>query len=307
MHPVLRLSVGLVFAAHLSAQGVAPVPVPVPRVPTTAPTPDARVLARAKVTLAEAVAKAAASVKGFALRGTYVVPGPEGGGGRYDVELAKDGELWEVLVDAETGAVRRASTRAVRKETVFDFESDALPDGFVAAETAGAGRPARWYTEARDDAAHGERVLTVEAGNTGSTFNLLWRAAPAGPDLKLAVRMQAWKGEEDQGGGLVWRARDADNYYVVRFNPLEDNLRLYEVVAGHRSEPLADVVIATDARAWHELGVVAVGTRITLFFDGAQVAAVDDDTFSQAGGVGLWTKADASTRFDALRVEVVAK
>lgn len=183
-----------------------------------------------------------------------------------------------------------------------DFEADAAdraPAGFVAAQTNGVGRLAQWNVVAAD-AAHGNAVR-VMTQNAGSTFNLLLSAADAPADLALGVDLRAASGTEDQGGGLAWRARDSGNYYCARWNPLEDNLRLYKVVDGDRTMlKHADVVAARDA--WHRLEVTMRGERITVAFDGAELLAAADETFDGAGRFGLWTKADASTLFDRLTV-----
>ena len=110
------------------------------------------------------------------------------------------------------------------------------------------------------------------------------------------MRLRADSGEVDQGGGLVWRARDADNYYVTRWNPLEENLRLYRVVGGER-KMLVSMPIEADSSAWHDLSVRMTGSEIEVAFDGRTALRADDSTFSGAGKIGMWTKADASTSF----------
>src|SRR5436189_6193456 len=37
-----------------------------------------------------------------------------------------------------------------------------------------------------------------------------------------------------QAGGVIWRCRDADNYYISRANALEDNVTIYHTVNGKR-------------------------------------------------------------------------
>ena len=189
---------------------------------------------------------------------------------------------------------------------LFSFEDDAvgaLPRGFVAAETNGAGAPAAWQVTAGLDPEDPGHVVSVATTNTGQTYNLLLSGAEFPADLRLSVFVFARAGVEDQGGGLLWRARDADNYYVARWNPLEDNLRLYTVVDGERTL-LASADVAARPEVWHRLEVRTRGESITLRFDGVARLEVRDGTFADAGHVGLWTKADAATLFD--RLEVVA-
>ena len=107
--------------------------------------------------------------------------------------------------------------------------------------------------------------------------------------------------------GLVWRARDANNYYVVRANALEDNVVLYKTVNGARSA--IDIVgrtggygvnVPVPANQWHSLRVEFKGTRFRVLYNGKQLFEVEDSTFSGAGMVGLWTKADSVTLFDKI-------
>jgi hypothetical protein len=174
--------------------------------------------------------------------------------------------------------------------------SGALPAGWEEAETNGAGRPATWSVRS----APGDgQALHVQTSNSGSTYNLLLSPDSLPADLELSVRVRADAGEEDQGGGLVWRARGADDYYVARWNPLERNLRVYKVEQGVRTLfQNADTQATPDG--WHTVGVTMIGDRITVSLDGVVLLDTLDATFSTAGRVGLWTKADACTWFDAL-------
>lgn len=186
--------------------------------------------------------------------------------------------------------------------SAHDFELDApdrAPDGFVPAQTNGAGSLAQW-TVVADEATRGKAVQ-VNTHNAGSTFNLLLSAATAPADVAVGVDLRAMSGTEDRGGGLAVRAVDSGNYYCARWNPLEDNVRLYKVVDGSRSMlKHADVAAAADV--WHRLEVVARGDELVVRFDGQELMAATDGTFGSAGRYGLWTKADASTRFDHLTV-----
>jgi hypothetical protein len=117
----------------------------------------------------------------------------------------------------------------------------------------------------------------------------------------LTVQVKAVKGEEDQGGGPIWRCRDENNYYICRFNPLEGNYRVYKVVEGRRKQ-LDSVRIETQADRWYTVRVTMTGDRITCFLDGKKLLEAQDDTLTEPGMVGLWTKADAVASFDGLTV-----
>lgn len=178
--------------------------------------------------------------------------------------------------------------------TRFDFESGALgsvPAGFH--EEVG-----RWRLVATDQGSH---ALAQQAANDDETFNVALADEPRPKDLALRVRLRAVDGEIDQGGGPVWRARDKDNYYVCRYNPLEANFRVYKVIDGARKQLGSARVDAGEG--WHEIGVRCVGAEIRCTLDGSELLNVRDASLPEAGRVGLWTKADAVTWFDDLVVE----
>jgi hypothetical protein len=120
-------------------------------------------------------------------------------------------------------------------------------------------------------------------------------------DVDLKVEMRAIAGELDQGGGLVWRAKDAKNYYLARYNPLEDNYRLYTVVAAKRTM-LRDAKIERVAGV-HTLRVTTRGDHVECFFDGRKILDAIDSTFAAPDKIGLWTKSDAQTQFDNLSLK----
>lgn len=146
--------------------------------------------------------------------------------------------------------------------------------------------------------ADGENVLAQQAKNDNSVFNLVFVTDSKAKDVDLSVRMKAVAGETDQGGGLVWRGKDKGNYYLARFNPLEDNYRLYKVQGGKRTLFLDSVIKATPG--WHTLRITMKGDQIETFMDGKKHHEFKDTTFAEAGMVGLWSKADAQSYFDDL-------
>jgi hypothetical protein len=124
-------------------------------------------------------------------------------------------------------------------------------------------------------------------------------------DLDLSVKFKAISGRVDQAGGLVFRYRDANNYYLVRANALENNYRLYHVVRGTRTQ-IAGSNLRVTANAWHTLRVVCAGEQIEAYYDGQRAITARDATFRGPGLVGVWTKADSVTYFDDLVVQGVA-
>lgn len=194
---------------------------------------------------------------------------------------------------------------------VLGFETDAAdapPVGFSAALT-GRGRPGVWRVQAAPDAAEGRQlVVQTDPDATNYRFPLLVYDGIVATDVDVSVRFQPISGQVDRAAGLVWRYRDAGNYYVVRANALEDNVVLYKVENGERRDlPVEGAgrtygVKAPVADGWNTLRVTARGALFEVYLNGAKLFEVEDTTFAGAGKVGLWTKADSVTRFDDLRV-----
>src|SRR5258708_34934281 len=186
----------------------------------------------------------------------------------------------------------------------YNFDSDAagaLPAKFHSART-GKGAESKWVVMADPTAPSKPNVVAqTSTDTTDYRFPLLISDEGSFKDLDLSVKFKAVTGEVDRAGGLVFRLKDANNYYIVRANALEDNYRLYHVVAGNRRE-FAGANFKVTSGEWHELRVECVGNKIICYYDGAKKIEATDDTFTDAGKVGLWTKADSVTYFDDLKV-----
>jgi hypothetical protein len=142
------------------------------------------------------------------------------------------------------------------------------------------------------------QVLYQKARNDDHTFNLALVEGTSYKDLDISVRLKAIAGETDRGGGVVWRAKDRQNYYIARYNPLEDNLRVYKVEDGNRTQ--LDHADAPGDGNWHTLRIIMTGREITGYLDGKKLLVAEDSTFPDAGMIGLWSKADAQSYFDDL-------
>lgn len=175
--------------------------------------------------------------------------------------------------------------------------------GWRAASTGGAGPTASWEqgTDRAPVSAPGVLAVTSTNHDSESRFNLYWTDSIQFQDGMLAVAVRGDDGEIDQGGGPMWRVQDADNYYVCRFNPLEANYRVYVVEGGVRRQ-LATALAPVTAGNWHFIAVEHRGDEITCWLDAKKLLQVRDGTIAAAGGVGLWTKADARTSFDDLKI-----
>jgi hypothetical protein len=203
-----------------------------------------------------------------------------------------------------------APARAQEKARTFRFgkdEAGKVPAGWQATQT-NEGKGSAWEVVADDTAPSKTSFVLAQVGTApGKVFNLCVATDTSYRDLEVEVAFKAVAGEKDQGGGLVWRYQDANNYYVARMNPLEDNYRVYKVVAGARKQLGTKEDLKIPTGEWHRLKVRHVGDRIECFLDGKKLLDVRDDTFARAGRVGLWTKADARTRFAALAYRDLTK
>jgi hypothetical protein len=193
--------------------------------------------------------------------------------------------------------------------TTFKFDRDAagkLPEGWKIAATHPGKAMATWAVAADPEAPSGPNVLRIMAiPDEPSEFNLCYHEKLTLADVDLTVKLRANTGKEDQGGGLIWRVKDADNYYICRFNPLEDNFRVYKVVGGKRTQldGVSSKGAGPGATRWYTVRAVMVGDRITCWLDGKELLHAEDGTFKDAGHIGLWSKADAASSFDDLVVK----
>jgi len=199
--------------------------------------------------------------------------------------------------------VIHAATRKV------DFSDSAVgqpPKGFEFGHTARVGAPGKWIVQSEGD---NKYLAQVDPDNTRSRYPVAVLADLTAADVDLSVRFKPVSGRVDQAAGLVWRFQNEDNYYIVRANALENNVVLYKVEKGRRT----DLPVKGEGRTygkkaqvpsgqWSMLRVVAAGPRFAVYLNDSKLYEVEDSTFSQAGKVGLWTKADSVTQFDDLTI-----
>jgi hypothetical protein len=204
--------------------------------------------------------------------------------------------------DAKAEPVPRAAAAQARTWTFDDAVAGQVPAGFRLAEAGGMGTPATWAVVADLSAPSQPHAFGItESKNTKKTYNLAIVESTRYGDVDLQVMVKAGTGQLNQGGGLLWRFRDVDTYYVARWDPLEDNAYIYVVQGGARTA-LAKLDIELDTESWHALRVVAEGSRIQLYIDDQPVLAAQNAELTEPGMIGLWTKSDAATLFDDLSV-----
>jgi len=196
-------------------------------------------------------------------------------------------------------------SRAEEKATLMKFNKEdagKVPAGWTSDKT-GKGEGSVWKVVEDDTApAKSGYTLAQTAESPNAMFNLCVADRPVLKDVEVSVAFKAVKGAKDQGGGIVWRYQDNNNYYIARMNPLEDNYRLYHVVNGKRTQIAGKEGIKVPAGEWHTLKIEMKGDEIECYLDGKKELEFKDKTIEKAGKVGLWSKADARTHFDQFTV-----
>lgn len=200
----------------------------------------------------------------------------------------------------------------VQAETI-DFETEdvgTVPSGWTVTMTHEGGAP-NWAVESDPTSPSGAKVFAQLSDDpTSGRFPLAIYERAELTDGRLAVQLKPLSGRVDRAAGLVWRYLDENNYYVVRANALENNVVLYKVENGRRTslspvgrEGEYGVKHTVPSERWSTLEVAFSGSTFTVAFDGRPIFEVEDATFAGAGKVGLWTKADSVTEFDAFEIE----
>ena len=196
------------------------------------------------------------------------------------------------------------------RTVTFDQDTiGATPRGFSTALT-GQGKPGVWVVMKDGKSPDRGNVLAqTDADPTGYRFPVCVLDDVSAKDLDLTVMFKPVTGRGDQAAGLVWRYTDANNYYIVRANAIENNVVLYKVQDGRRTDlPLKGVgrtygkKVTVPSGQWSTLRVTAAGNLFTVYLNGERLYDVEDSTFPGAGKVGVWTKADSVTYFDDLHV-----
>jgi hypothetical protein len=166
------------------------------------------------------------------------------------------------------------------------------PAGWTATKT-GSG-DAKWTIE-KDDTAPSKPNVLKQSGV--ATYPVAFKDDTSVKDGFVEVKFKPISGKEDQAGGVVWRLKDANNYYVARANALENNVTIYHTINGMRTEKKR-TRMKVASNQWHTLRVDFKGNHFTVTCDGQKAIDWDDETFKDAGKVGVWTKADSVTLFD---------
>src|SRR5437773_4601288 len=176
--------------------------------------------------------------------------------------------------------------------TFDDLKTGGPPPGWTATQT-GSGS-AKWSVE-KDGSAPSKPNVLKQSGQ--ATFPVCIKNDTNLKDGFVEVKFKPVSGKEDQAGGVIWRAQDANNYYIARANALEDNVTIYHTINGKRVA-FKNINTKVTSGVWHTLRVDFEGNKFTVTFDGTKVIEATDASFANAGKVGVWTKADSVTLFD---------
>jgi len=185
-----------------------------------------------------------------------------------------------------------------------DFEADAIgspPAGFEFGRTGG-GAEGKWIVRNEKGADKNHVLVQESADPTDYRFPVAVLKEGTHKDVTLSVRARPLSGQVDQGFGLVWRYQDVNNYYITRCNADEDNCTIYHTVRGSR-RAFQNQGVKVAKNTWHTLKLEATGDHFVVWYDGNKVLDAKDETFKEAGRVGLWTKADSVIEFDDFIVE----
>src|SRR5882724_11604236 len=177
-------------------------------------------------------------------------------------------------------------------ENFDNCKTGAPPPGWTATKT-GSGT-AKWTIE-HDDSAPSKPNVLKQSGQ--ATYPVCIKDDTSIKDGFVEVKFKPISGKEDQAGGVIWRPKDSNNYYIDRANALEDNVTIYHTINGRRTEKKRTNTKVTSNK-WHTLRVDFQDNHFTVTFDGKETIEWDDNTFKDAGKVGVWTKADGVTLFD---------
>ena len=209
---------------------------------------------------------------------------------------------WKVASIVALACAVGTTVLSTQKSAVKSWNFDADKAGEVA--TGFKSETGEWKVVTDDTAPSKPRVFAQLAKNDEEVFNIALLNETRARNVDYQVKFRVVEGKIDQGGGLIWRAKDAKNYYLFRYNPIERNIRVYKVMDGVRTI-IHTVEDVDEVEGWQSVRVVTNGKRLEGHLNGEARFSIIDEAISDAGKVGLWSKADAQTHFDDMQLEVM--
>ena len=213
---------------------------------------------------------------------------------------------WVLLLAAALaigGTVMPRTAAAQNMTTLIEIsrmDPGLAPDDFTFWRT-GDGDVGDWRVLEDPSASDRQVIAQMSKDPTDYRFPLAVYRPISAKNVDVVLRLKPVGGTVDQAGGIIVRLTTPDDYYVVRANALEDNVRFYRMVKGQRQQ-LDGSNIKIASNEWHTLGLRAENDRFTISFDGSELFSTMDSTFVGTGKVGLWPKADSVTYFDGIAI-----
>jgi hypothetical protein len=205
-------------------------------------------------------------------------------------------------------AIACAGSGALAQEGITMIVIEKMDVGSAPADfdfgRTGQGGPGQWVVITDSSATGGRAIEQSSTDRTDYRFPLAIYRPLSAKNVDVSIRFKTVAGSVDQAGGIALRLIDPDNYYVLRANALEDNVRFYRVSNGRRVQ-ISGANTKVSANEWHALGIKAEGERFTIMFDGKELYQATDNSNIAAGKVALWTKADSVTRFDRVEIKTL--
>lgn len=205
-----------------------------------------------------------------------------------------------ILMAALLAGVRPSQAEDTMSIEFGKFSVGALPPGFSSGLT-GRGGAVAWTVVEDSSAPSGRALAEVSGDTTDYRFPLAIYDDQRMTNGTVTIHFKPVAGKVDRAAGIAVRLMDPDNYYIVRANALEDNVRFYRVVKGDRHQ-IEGVSLKIPSDIWQVLGLRAEGDKFTITLNGKELFTATDRTFTEPGRVALWTKADSVTHFDRLAI-----
>ena len=124
---------------------------------------------------------------------------------------------------------------------------------------------------------------------------------------EISLRFKMVGGALDRCSGILFNVKQNGDYLTVRFNGTEDNLVLWTFNNGKRSFVKRGTDnVPLELGTWHEIKVGIHGTKLTGYLDGKLLIEYELKE-PVSGKIGLWSKTDSMSEFDAFTVTPAAK
>ena len=227
--------------------------------------------------------------------------------------LARAVHFWElpamrIILGLALFSFSFAASTAELRIDLADMPTGKTPTNF-SSTAAGTGKPGDWRVEF-DEAQSALAPFTPQAPSvtrhavlgqfaqdtTDEHFPLLIFNGGTFSDFTLTTKFKIVSGRTEQMAGIAFRVQDEKNFYVIRANALNRNVRFYKVVNGIRSAPIGPE-LGVHKGSWHELKITCRGNEIRAWLDGNEAFPPLTDMTFRSGKIAFWTKSDSVSYF----------